>query len=91
MADDPTVRSTPGTGNAWSGTPQQLLDRDELSREEKVELLRQWELDLRERMVADDENMAATEPDAVTLDDVLKALKKLGAASSGHPVPTTHG
>jgi hypothetical protein len=76
---------------AGAGTPQQLVAREDLSRAQKIEILQQWELDLRERMVADDENMPSAEPDSITLDDVLQALDALGAAPAGHPVPTTHG
>jgi hypothetical protein len=74
-----------------SETPQGLLARDDLTSEQKIEILRQWELDLRERMVAEEENMQATEPMSVTLDEVLIALDTLGAAPASHPVPTTHG
>jgi hypothetical protein len=88
MRDDPDRTPLPGD---WTGTPQQLLEREGLSREQKIRLLREWELDLRERMVAEDENMAATEPATVTLDDVLEALQRLEATPSSHPVPTTHG
>ena len=73
------------------GTPQSLLARTDLTREQKIEKLRQWELDLRERMVADDENMSSAEPAAVTLDDVLKALETLGEGLENHPAPTMHG
>jgi len=74
-----------------AGTPQSLLARTDLTREQKIEKLRQWELDLRERMVADDENMSSAEPAEVALDDVLKALETLGEGLESHPVPTTHG
>lgn len=80
----------PGETHAVT-TPQQLLDRDDLSREQKIEKLRQWELDLLERMVADDENMPAAESEPVTLEDVLSALESLGEGPASHPVPTTHG
>ena len=73
------------------GTPQYLLARTDLTREQKIEKLRQWELDLRERMVADDENMPSAEPEQVSLDEVLKALEALGEGLESHPVPTTHG
>jgi len=74
-----------------SGTPQQLLARDDLTREQKIGILRQWEQDLRELMVAEEENMMAAEPMNVSLDEVLVALGTLGAGPASHPVPTTHG
>ena len=74
-----------------AGTPQHLLARTDLTRAQKIGILRQWEFDLRERMVADDENMSAEEPGQFTLDEVLQALQALGEAPESHPVPTTHG
>jgi len=74
-----------------SVTPQQLLARDDLTREQKIGILRQWEQDLRELMVAEEENMSAAEPMNVSLDEVLVALETLGAGPASHPVPTTHG
>jgi hypothetical protein len=74
-----------------SGTPRELLARDDLTKAQKIEILRQWELDLREHMVADEENMLAAEPVKVTLDEVLMALDALGAEPDFHPVPTSHG
>lgn len=86
--DAPVVRSALGAGVA---TPQQLLDRTDLTRAQKIDILRQWELDLRECMVADDENMPSAETMTVSLDEVLLALESLGATPDEHPVPTTHG
>jgi len=86
MMTEKQTEATPAVG-----TPQYLLARTDLTRAQKIEKLRQWELDLRERMVADDENMPSAEPEPVTLDDVLNALEALGEGSEFHPVPTTHG
>jgi hypothetical protein len=72
-------------------SPKDVLGREDLSRDEKLELLHQWELDLREHMVAEEENMPATEPAAFTLDEVLDALRALGAESRFHNVTTKHG
>lgn len=74
-----------------SETPESLLAREDIGREQKIAILRQWELDLRERMVAEEENMPAAEPMRINLDEVLHALSKLGTTSESHPVPTTHG
>lgn len=89
VSDTPAGRR--GAGYTGVASPQRLLERDDLSRAEKIALLREWELDLRERMVADDENMPSAEPMPVTLDDVLRALESLGEAPQTHPVPTRHG
>jgi hypothetical protein len=72
-------------------SPKDVLGREDLSRDEKLELLHQWELDLREHMVAEEQNMLATEPVAVTLDEVLDALRALGAESRFQDVTTKHG
>ena len=84
----PVVRSAVEAGVA---TPQQLLERTDLTRAQKIEMLRQWEQDLRECMVADDENMPSAEVMTVSLDEVLLALEALDATPDEHPVPTTHG
>ncbi|MBK1700061.1 hypothetical protein CKO41_10490 [Thiococcus pfennigii] len=68
-----------------------LLARDDLARDEKIAILRQWELDLREGMVAEEENMQVTVAAPVALDEVLDALRTLGAESEFHDVTTKHG
>jgi hypothetical protein len=74
-----------------SNTPAELLLREDLGRDEKIALLRQWELDLREAMVAEEENMGSDEAGTVSLDEVLEALRSLGAESQFHDVTTKHG
>ena len=59
--------------------PQQVVDTNDLSREQKIEVLRRWEYDVREVQVLDDESLTAKETHAVTLDSVLTALRSLGA------------
>jgi hypothetical protein len=74
--------------------PQEVVKRNDLSREQKIEILRRWEYDVRELQVADDESMTAKEPQvtAVTLDAVLNALRSLGApADVEHSAPTKQG
>jgi hypothetical protein len=60
-------------------TPQEVVDSGDLSRKQKIEILRRWEYDVRELQVADEESMTAPKPEAVTLDIVLKALHAVGA------------
>jgi hypothetical protein len=72
--------------------PQEVLDSHELSREQKIEILRRWEYDLRELQVAEEESMTPAEPETVTLDIVLKALNTLGVPSDmEHTAPTKQG
>jgi hypothetical protein len=72
--------------------PQQVIDNDDLSRDQKIEVLRRWEYDVREIQVLDDESTTAKETHAVTLDSVLNALRSLGAAIDvEHTAPTKQG
>jgi hypothetical protein len=72
-------------------SPKVLLARQDLTREQKAQMLSQWELDAREQMVAEEENMSATGPEGVTLDEVLEALRSLGVDSEFRDVTTKHG
>jgi hypothetical protein len=56
-------------------TPDEILKRNDLSRDQKVKLLRQWEYDVREMQVAEDENMTGPQPVAIgAIRDALRAL-----------------
>jgi len=61
-------------------TPEQVLRRDDLSREQKAAILQRWAYDARELEVAEDEGMRDGEPDV--LDRVLRTLDQLKTASS---------
>ncbi len=71
--------------------PKAILKRRDLTREEKIALLREWDSELRELMVADDENMRAPTPLRVTLQEVEQALAALGARHPVYATPTRHG
>ena len=71
-------------------TPGEVLANNELTRAQKIEILRRWEYDVRELQVADEEGMQGPEP--VTLDTVLNALRTLGAPEdTEHSAPTKQG
>jgi hypothetical protein len=71
-------------------TPEEVLQRNDLSREQKIEILRRWEYDVRQLQVAEEESMAGPQP--VTLDAVLNALRALGASSDPErSAPTKQG
>jgi hypothetical protein len=71
-------------------TPQELLASDELSRQQKIEILRRWEYDVRQLQVAAEESMEGPQP--VTLDAVLRALREIGApADPDRSAPTKQG
>lgn len=91
MTDD---TSHPDARPALAGfgrtTPAEIVRSREMDRDAKIELLRQWELDLREEMVAQEENMATARAPDVSLDEVLDALRALGAGAGAHG-PDKHG
>ena len=71
-------------------TPGEVLANNELTRAQKIEILRRWEYDVRELHVADEEGMEGPEP--VTLDAVLDALRTLGAPEdTENSAPTKQG
>ena len=59
--------------------PVDVLQRAGIHRSQKIEILRCWEYDARALGVAEEENMAGTQPSDV-LDRVLNALHALGAS-----------
>jgi hypothetical protein len=63
--------------------PKDIIGAEDLSLQQKVKLLRQWEFDLRENLVASEENMTSeTTPEghsAELLRGVRKALISMGA------------
>ena len=72
--------------------PDEIVENNELSREQKIEILRRWEYDVRELQVADEESMTAPRPERVTLDAVLEALRAVGApADLERSAPTKQG
>lgn len=60
-------------------TPAELANASDLSAEQKIYLLKQWETDLRLLMVASEENMPGTNPGrtAELLQAVLQKLEEL--------------
>ena len=72
--------------------PEDVVGDKELTREQKIEILRRWEYDARELQVADEESMTAPRSEPVTLDAILEVLRQLGApADVEHSAPTKHG
>ena len=63
-------------------TPEALLANQELTRDQKLALLRQWEYDLHLLHIATEENMTGDTPqgnNAVTIQQIHAAASKLGA------------
>lgn len=71
-------------------SPGDVLNADDISQDQKIEILRRWEYDARELQVASEENMPGNNSDI--LDRVLEALNKLGATSAPQQnAPTKQG
>jgi hypothetical protein len=71
-------------------TPQKVLESQDLSHQQKIEVLRHWEYDVRELQVAEEENMPGQS--RIALDEILKALRELGAGvDTEHSPPTKQG
>jgi hypothetical protein len=73
--------------------PADVVRAAHLSREQKIAVLRQWELDARLLQTASEEGMSGGEPNLLA--DVKQALAALGAVSggedSGGETPTKTG
>lgn len=65
-------------------TPKAVLEAPDLNTQQKIDLLKQWETDLRLLMVASEENMTGNVPGrtAELLQQVLGGLEKLGVSQS---------
>ena len=59
--------------------PEDVLQRDELTREQKIEILNRWKFDALQLQVAEEENMGSEQPSDI-LDRVLQALHALNAS-----------
>jgi len=77
--------------------PDEIVHNDDLATEQKITLLKEWEVDLRQLMVASEENMQSDGKPGATADTLMKvskALEKLGgqsAVSTEHTAPTKLG
>lgn len=71
-------------------SPQEILQKQELSVNQKIDILRCWEYDERERAVAEEENMSGGPPSQLA--DILTALRQLEANNHAeHISPTKQG
>ena len=58
-------------------TPEEVLEAKDLSRDQKIEILRSWEYDARQLQVAEEENMGGQRVNM--LDRIINALRRLDA------------
>jgi hypothetical protein len=76
-------------------SPRDILDSHDLSPEQKVKLLNEWELDLRELQVASEENMTGDTSSGTTaelLRECRLTLARLGATGGDSgSAPTKQG
>ena len=59
-------------------SPEDVLQRDELTRVQKIKILRRWKFDALQLQVAEEENMGGEQSSDI-LDRVLQALNALNA------------
>ena len=71
--------------------PKTLFEDETLSADEKIEILQEWEFDMRDMMVADEENMGGSDV-SETYREIHKYLRELDAgADTEHSPGTKHG
>lgn len=85
MIDIERARTNPA---AVFEEPRDVLDCDDLSRDDKIAVLRQWRYDALLGEVAQEENMQ--KPGGTPLEEIVKALEALGYEGDD-PSPTKHG
>lgn len=66
--------------------PEAVVKRQDLTREQKIEILRRWEYDASEVAVAEEEGMVADRP--LMLRRVVLALEELTGGDEGSRSPT---
>jgi hypothetical protein len=75
--------------------PHDIIDDKTLSRAEKIDVLRRWAYDEREKSVAEEENMIVENNQNThgnILDEILKTLIELGVdKDQNSPPPTKQG
>lgn len=68
--------------------PEDVVASKDLTKEQKIEILRRWEYDARELQIAEEEaGMMVREPDL--FDRIVEALHGLGAARETEHTPPT--
>ena len=67
-------------------SPEAVLQQAELSKEQKIEILRRWEYDANEESVAEEEGMQSDQP--LMVRRVILALEQLTGGDEGSSTPT---
>lgn len=71
--------------------PAEVLEQDDLTRDQKLKILHQWEYDALQREVATEENMPASAPTRNALAEIRRSLETLGESGDSHPGGTKFG
>jgi hypothetical protein len=71
-------------------SPQAVLLDTEISRDQKITILKHWGYDVREVFVAEEENMQGKDV-LTTFEAILAALQTLDAQEDEDPPPTKQG
>lgn len=83
MADFSEVRFNP---QKFYQSPDHVLQDDNLSNEQKIDVLKQWSYDEREKSVAEEENMRPLDKERISkLEEIQKALISLGYYDDSAP------
>lgn len=70
--------------------PQDILDDEDLATEQKIKLLKEWEIDLRQLMIASEENMPSDNKPGTTADTLMKVSKALSTLGSKSEAAKEH-
>lgn len=73
------------------GTPQSILIDEDLDAAQKLKLLKQWEFDLRQLLVATEENMAGAEPRPGKSAELLQSVRRALVTIEGEVPPKDAG
>ncbi len=73
--------------NSEFTSPEDVLNQQDITREQKIKILRRWEYDARELEVAEEENMGGGPPSM--LSDILAALHRLDSEMDSENSPPT--
>ncbi len=71
--------------------PSDVLEHKDLSREQKIKILHQWEYDALQREVATEENMPSSDGAGPALAEIRRALEALGETGESHSGGTKFG
>jgi hypothetical protein len=67
------------------GDPQGILTDEDLDAEQKLKLLKQWEFDLRQLLVATEENMPGADPKPGKSAELLQSVRRALVTIEGEP------